>query len=54
MKLKKSSTVAVVMGGPSSESEISLSTGKGIASALREKGYEVAEIRLNPRDFRNS
>ena len=51
MMLKKSGTVAVVMGGPSSEAEISLSTGKGIAGALREKGYEVAEIRLNPRDF---
>lgn len=42
------------MGGPSEESEISLSTGKAIAAALREKGYEVAEIRLNPRDFPNS
>lgn len=51
MTFRKSSTVAVVMGGPSEESEISLSTGKAIAAALREKGYEVAEIRLNPRDF---
>jgi len=36
--------VAVLMGGPSSEREVSLSTGKACAAALREEGYEVVEV----------
>jgi len=32
------------MGGLSSEREVSLSTGRGCAAALREAGYEVVEI----------
>lgn len=36
--------VAVLMGGPSSEREVSLSSGRGCAQALREAGYEVTEI----------
>ncbi|MBC7157878.1 MAG: D-alanine--D-alanine ligase, partial [Rhodobacteraceae bacterium] len=36
--------VAVLMGGLSSEREVSLSTGRGCAAALREAGYEVVEI----------
>ncbi len=37
-------TVAVIMGGPSAEREVSLSTGKECAAALREAGYEVVEV----------
>jgi len=37
-------TVAVLMGGWSAEREVSLSSGKACAAALREKGYEVREI----------
>lgn len=37
-------TVAVLMGGWSSEREVSLSSGKACAKALREKGYDVKEI----------
>jgi D-alanine-D-alanine ligase len=37
-------TVAVLMGGWSSEREVSLSSGKASAKALREKGYNVVEI----------
>ena len=36
--------VAVLMGGPSSEREVSLSSGKPCAAALRDKGYEVVEV----------
>ncbi|MFK7763760.1 MAG: D-alanine--D-alanine ligase [Roseobacter sp.] len=36
--------VAVLLGGPSSEREVSLSTGKACAGALRDEGYEVIEV----------
>ncbi|QFT99426.1 D-alanine--D-alanine ligase B [Roseovarius sp. THAF8] len=37
-------TVAVIMGGPSAEREVSLSSGQECAAALREAGYEVVEV----------
>ena len=36
--------VAVLMGGPSAEREVSLSTGRECAAALRVAGYEVVAI----------
>jgi D-alanine-D-alanine ligase len=36
--------VAVLMGGRSAERDVSLSSGKGCAKALREEGFEVAEV----------
>ena len=36
--------IAVLMGGRSSEREISLRTGRGVAQALRNLGHEVASI----------
>ncbi len=36
--------VAVLMGGWSPEREVSLSSGKGCAAALREAGYKVTEV----------
>lgn len=36
--------VAVLMGGWSAERDVSLSSGRACASALREKGYDVTEI----------
>src|SRR5881628_3134691 len=36
--------VAVLMGGRSSEREISLRTGRGIAQSLRNLGHEVASV----------
>lgn len=36
--------VAVLMGGPSAEREVSLSSGRECAKALRQAGYEVVEI----------
>ena len=41
MQINKQDVVAVVLGGPSSEAEISRVTGGAIANALREKGYNV-------------
>lgn len=37
-------TVAVLMGGPSAEREVSLSTGRECADALRGEGYQVTEL----------
>ena len=36
--------VAVLMGGPSAEREVSLSSGRECAAALRGEGYEVVEL----------
>ncbi|MBB5335952.1 D-alanine--D-alanine ligase [Pectinatus brassicae] len=45
MKYKK---IAVVMGGPSSEAEISRKTAEAVINALQSKNYEVNAIELNP------
>lgn len=42
------SRVAVLKGGTSAEREVSLSTGKACAAALREAGYEVIEVDCGP------
>lgn len=39
-----SPNVAVLMGGPSAEREVSLSSGRACAAALREEGFEVVEV----------
>ncbi len=36
--------VAVLLGGPSAEREVSLSTGQQCAAALRDEGFETVEI----------
>jgi len=41
-------TVAVLMGGPSAEREVSLVSGRECANALREAGYAVVEIDAGP------
>ena len=42
-------TVAVLLGGPSAEREVSLSTGRACAAALREHGgYTVIEVDAGP------
>ena len=41
--------VAVLMGGRSSERDVSLSSGKGCAKALREEGFDVVEV--DPGDY---
>ena len=39
--------VAVLMGGWSNEREVSLTSGKGVAEALRSRGHRVTEIDMN-------
>jgi D-alanine-D-alanine ligase len=41
-------TVAVLMGGPSAEREVSLSSGQACAAALREEGFEVIVVDAGP------
>jgi len=42
-------TVAVLMGGPSAEREVSLASGRACAAALREYGYQnVVEVDAGP------
>ena len=44
MSSRQPRKVAVLMGGPSAEREVSLSSGRACAAALREYGHEVVEI----------
>jgi D-alanine-D-alanine ligase len=41
-------TIAVLMGGMSSERPISMKSGKAVASALRSRGHTVVEIDVSP------
>ncbi|MGR3758710.1 D-alanine--D-alanine ligase [Roseobacteraceae bacterium NS-SX3] len=41
-------SVAVIMGGPSAEREVSLSSGRECAAALRGEGYKVTELDAGP------
>ena len=43
--------IAVLMGGPGSEREVSLATGRGVAKALRSLGAEVLEIDVRDEAF---
>lgn len=45
---RNSPTVAVILGGPSAERDVSLSSGKECAAALWEAGYEVVELDAGP------
>jgi D-alanine-D-alanine ligase len=36
--------VGVIMGGPSSEREVSLNSGRGVLAALQQKGYDAVAI----------
>jgi D-alanine-D-alanine ligase len=45
---RAASKVAVLMGGLSSEREVSLSSGRACAAALREAGYDVSEVDCGP------
>jgi len=44
---KRFQKVAVMMGGPSSEREVSLRSGAAVAKGLRAGGYEVSEVLVN-------
>ncbi len=43
--------IAVLMGGPGSERDVSMATGKGVAKALRSLGSEVTEVDVKGADF---
>lgn len=48
MSSRTNPKVVVLMGGPSAEREVSLSTGRECAAALREAGYVVEEVDAGP------
>lgn len=43
--------LAVLMGGPGSEREVSLRSGRAVAEALRRGGYRVTEVRTQGVEF---
>jgi len=43
--------IAVLMGGPGSERDVSLATGRGVAKALRSLGAEVTEVDVRDASF---
>ncbi len=45
---RTSPRVAVLLGGPSAEREVSLSTGRECALALQSEGYDVIEVDAGP------
>ena len=47
----KPQRIAVLMGGPSAEREVSLRTGAACVIALREAGYEVNEVIVEDENF---
>ena len=43
--------IAVLMGGPGSERDVSLATGRGIAKALRSLDAEVLDVDVRDENF---
>jgi D-alanine-D-alanine ligase len=43
--------IAVLMGGPGSERDVSLATGRGVCKALRSLGSEVVEVDVQDENF---
>lgn len=43
--------IAVLMGGPGSERDVSFATGRGVANALRSLGAEITEVDVKGPDF---
>ena len=48
MSSRTNPKVVVLMGGPSAEREVSLSSGRECATALRSEGYDVVELDAGP------
>jgi D-alanine-D-alanine ligase len=44
-------TIAVLMGGPGSEREVSLASGRGVSAALTERGARVIPVDVTGPDF---
>lgn len=51
MEDMKDKKIAVVVGGPSTEAEVSRRTGAAIAEALQKKGYQTVTIELVPQEL---
>jgi D-alanine-D-alanine ligase len=51
-KMRRFGNVAVLMGGPSAERDVSLASGAAVAAGLRERGYRVREVALDGRRLR--
>ena len=49
--LKRRKKIIVVMGGTSTEAEVSRRTGSAILKALQSKGYDAEGMELNPQTF---
>jgi D-alanine-D-alanine ligase len=43
--------IAVLMGGPGSERDVSLATGRGVSKALRSLGVEVVDVDVHDENF---
>jgi D-alanine-D-alanine ligase len=43
--------IAVLMGGPGSERDVSLATGRGVSKALRSLGAEIVEVDVHDENF---
>jgi D-alanine-D-alanine ligase len=43
--------IAVLMGGPGSERDVSLATGRGVSKALRASGAEVTDVDVKDENF---
>jgi D-alanine-D-alanine ligase len=43
--------IAVLMGGPGSEREVSLATGRGVSKALRSLGADVVDVDVHDNNF---
>jgi D-alanine-D-alanine ligase len=52
MRLKRNLRIAVLLGGISSERDISMQSGRGVARALRECGFQVSEIMVDDRKLK--
>ncbi|MDP9187046.1 MAG: D-alanine--D-alanine ligase, partial [Verrucomicrobiota bacterium] len=43
--------IAVLMGGPGSERDVSLATGRGVSKALRSLGVDVIDVDVRDENF---
>src|SRR5712692_11446222 len=43
--------IAVLMGGPGSERDVSLATGRGVSKALRSLGVDVVDVDVRDENF---
>lgn len=49
MKLGEDLLIAVLMGGPGTEREVSLASGRAVVKALSEKGWQAVPVEVNER-----